>query len=183
MEETPERPAWVTNETEIVIVKIALGGDYAQSAFFDLLSGGAADLDTVHRTSAQINKALAVCLSFEEDPELQERARMIVLLRARDMAAGNPVDYRMSALIAQWCRQQVKPKGSGRLAGSRLKKLAAQGAFLELAQTRQPGYGVKKQIYADLEAKVGLKRSQLSKLTKGFDPWALIEKTLSEKPE
>lgn len=57
MEETPERPAWAPNETEIVLVKIALGGDYAQSAFFDLLSGGVADLDTVRRTSAQINKA------------------------------------------------------------------------------------------------------------------------------
>jgi len=183
MEETPERPAWLTNETEIVLVKIALGGDYAQSAFFDLLSGGAADLDTVRRTSAQINKALAACLSFEEDPELQERARMIVLLRARDIAMANPVDYRMRALIAEWCGRQIKPNGSGRPVGSRIKELAAQGAFLELAQTRKPGYGVKKQIYADLEAKVGLKRSQLSKLTKGFDPWALIEKTLSEKPD
>lgn len=63
------------------------------------------------------------------------------------------------------------------------KKIAVQGAMLELAQTRQPAYGVKKQINAELEAKFGLKRSRLSELTKGFDPWALIAKTLSEKPE
>ena len=53
-----------------------------------------------------------------------------------------------------WC--------AGRPAGGRIKKLAVQGAFLELAQTRQPGYGVKKQIYAELEARLGLKRSQLA---------------------
>ena len=104
---------------------------------------------------------------------------MIVLLRARDLAAGRPVDYRMRALIAEWCGRQIKPTGSGRPAGGTIKKLAAQGALLELAQTRQPRYGAKKQIYADLEAKLGLKRSQLSKLTKDFDPWALIEKTTS----
>ena len=74
-----------------------------------------------------------------------------------------------------WC--------AGRPAGGRIKKLAVQGAFLELAQTRQPGYGVKKQIYAELEAGLGLKRSQLAELTKGFDPWALIEKTLSDKSD
>ena len=84
MEETPDRSAWTLNEGEIVVVKIALGGDYAQSAFFDVLSGGAADLDTVRRNSAQINRALTACLSIEEDPKLQERARMIVLLRDRD---------------------------------------------------------------------------------------------------
>jgi len=181
MEETPERPAWVRNETEIVVLKIALGEDYAQSGFFDLLSGGAADLDTVRRTSAQINAALATCLSFAEDPKLQEQAQTIVLLRARDLAAGRPVDYRMRALIAEWCARQINPAGPGRRAGHRIKKLAAQGAFLELAQTRQPKYGAKKQIHADLEARLGLKRSQLSEMLKGFDPWALIEKTLSDK--
>ena len=183
MEETPERPAWIRNETEIVLVKIALGGDYAQSAFFDLVSKGAADLDTIRRTSAQINTALAACLSFEEDPKLQEQAQMIVLRRARDLAVGNPVDYRMRALIGEWCRRQINPTSSGRPAGGRIKELAVQGAFLELAQTRQPGYGVKKQIYAELEAGLGLKRSQLAELTKGFDPWALIEKTLSDKSD
>jgi hypothetical protein len=183
MEETPERPAWVLSEGEIVLVKIALGGDYAQSAFFDVLSGGAADLDTVRRTSVQINNALTACLSIEEDPKLQERAQMIVLLRARDLAVGNPVDYRMRALIAEWCRRQIKPAERGRPAGGTIKKIAAQGALLELAQTRQPKYGAKKQMYADLEARLGLKRSQLSEMLKGFDPWALIERTLFDKSD
>src|SRR5437763_515755 len=124
MEETPDRSAWTLNEGEIVVVKIALGGDYAQSAFFDVLSGGAADLDTVRRNSAQINRALTACLSIEEDPKLQERARMIVLLRARDLAAGIPVDYRMRSLVAEWCRRQIKPTGSGKRAGgAAIKKI------------------------------------------------------------
>jgi hypothetical protein len=127
MEETPERPAWIRNETEIVLVKIALGGDYAQSAFFDLVSEGAADLDTIRRTSAQINTALAACLSFEEDPKLQEQAQMIVLRRARDLAVGNPVDYRMRALIGEWCRRQIHPTSSGRPAGGRIKSLRSRG--------------------------------------------------------
>lgn len=184
MEDTPKRPAWVKNETEIAVVGIALGGDYAQSAFFDVLSGGAADLDIIRRDSTQINNALTACLSIEEDPKLQEQAGMIVLLRAHDLAAGRPVDYRMRVLIAEWCRRQLTPTRSvKRAGGTAIKKIAVQGAFLELAQTRQAGYGIKKQINAELERKFGLKRSQLSELTKGFDPWALIEKTLSDESD
>jgi len=60
-----------------------------------------------------------------------------------------------------------------------LKELAIHIELVRLAQTHPSAYGAKKQMYHHLQTKFGLKRSQLSKLLSGFDPWK-FKKDLEE---
>src|SRR5262249_24576863 len=76
------------------------------------------------------------------------------------------------------CRPRHRRLGSpgpGRRPDSPIKKFAVASRLIELAaKYPDSAYGVKKQMYGDLETKFGLKRSQLSKLINGFNPWEFI---------
>jgi hypothetical protein len=165
---------WVRNEFEIFLVALSLGGAYAAGALVGLTD----NFLGLHHAS-QLCEA---CLAIEKSPKLQQVAERIVLTWISELAAGKPIDSRLYVLIAEWCRQRLEPTAPGRSQDSPIKRLAIVSRLIEVA-AKYPtnAYGAKKQIYRDLENKFGLKRSQLSKLIKGFDPRKFIKNRASDK--
>jgi hypothetical protein len=144
---------WVSNEMQVFLVKVSLGGAYAVEAVTDL---------TDKRLGlAEGSKLCGACLTIGESPNLQQVAERIVLFWTLALAAGKPIDCRWRALIAEWCRQRLEPAGRGRPQDSPIKKFAVVSRLLETA-AKYPGgvYGAKKQRYGDLQTAFGLKRSQ-----------------------
>jgi hypothetical protein len=96
------------------------------------------------------------------------------------LAAGEPIDDRWRELIVEWCIQRLEASGKGRPQDSPVKRFAVIARLIELA-AKYPAHsrGAKKQIYADLQAHFGLKRSQLIKIIDGFDPWEFLKATAS----
>jgi hypothetical protein len=154
------------NEVQIFLVKVALGGDRALDAIVGLTSK---KLGLPH--ASKLGEA---ALSIEDIVGL-EQAERIILHWTLALALGKTIDDRWRELIAEWCLQRLEASGRGRPQDSPVKRFAVITRFIELAE-KYPEYsrGAKKQIYADLQAHFGLKRSQLIKLIRGFDPWEFI---------
>jgi hypothetical protein len=169
-------PPTAVNEYEIIIVGIAIGGEYAHQAAHRAVCGPFREHFYWPSDPAHVNAALGVCLGLEKMPALQQVAETIVLAHAADLAAGAPIDDRMRHLVLEWCERRINSKKSGRKRSSPLKELAAKMGLVEMAGDRERAYGIKKQMLAALQDRLSLKRSQLSELTGNFDPWKHIEK-------
>jgi hypothetical protein len=167
------------NEALIATVRIALGGDFANHAISDFLRHRA----TVLGRTLSIDEFAELpsgFLTVTDCGDLKKEAGKIVMYWAMDLAAGRPVDDRVRPLVHEWCRRQNNPEGaSGRPIDDPLKGFAISTELVRLAETHPSVYGAKKQMYHHLQTKFGLKRSQLSKLLSGFDPWE-VKKDLEE---
>jgi hypothetical protein len=170
-----ETPDWVRNEFEIFLVQVSLGGAYAAGAIIDLTGNKPLPLVSASKLSA-------ACLTIEKSRKLSQLAERIVLTWMSDLASGNPVDSRLRVLIAEWCRQRLGSARRGRPQDSPLKQFAVVTRLIELGgKYPERARSAKKQIYGDLQAGFGLKRSQLIKLIGDFDPWKFIKNKASGK--
>ena len=166
------------NETQIYLVRAVLGGDFVHDAVEDILWWLEADGLTL--SIGAIAELLWYMASLGGADDIRKEAENLVLHWAMEMAAGMPIDNRTLVLVHEWCRRRVGPengdgKKAGRPADDKVKKAAVLFAIAELAKTYPNEYGAKKQIYNHLQIKFGLRRSQLSKLLSGYDPWKVRE--------
>jgi hypothetical protein len=166
------------NETLILLVRAVLGGAFVHDAVADFLWWQEADGRTL--STGEIAELLWYLASLGGADGVRKTAENIVLNWAMEMAADMPIDNRARVLVHEWCRRRVGlengvGKKAGRPADDNVKKAAVLFAIAELAKTYPNQYGAKKQIYNHLQIKFGLRRSQLSKLLSGYDPWEVRE--------
>jgi hypothetical protein len=142
-------------------------------------------LDAIENLTSQklglphASKLGEAALSIEDVMGL-EQVEWILLHWTLALALGKTIDDRWRELIAEWCIQRLEASGRGRPKDSPVKRFAVIARLIELAE-KYPEHsrGAKKQIYADLQAHFGLKRSQLIKVINGFDPWKFIREKAS----
>ena len=158
---------WRVNEYNIIVVRLALGGEFAELALLDCLFRYSPN----GVTAREISDTLEGLLKIEGKPDLGDTAQIVVSYWSYELAAGRPIDDRARELVAEWHDRQLNSAKSGRRSDSKIKKLAVQMQYRRFAAALPNKRGSKKQMHYHLQDKFGLKRSQLSKLLSGLDPW------------